>query len=86
MSAEIKNLNTSKPVRSTKEVQQDYQNLAFKAGNLQYEIHCKNGDLERLNNEMRDLNFEYIEAKNREDGEAKAKAEANQSSQEPKNA
>lgn len=74
MSAEIKNLGAKKEPRSPDAVRQEYQNLAFKAGNLQYEIVCKQKDLQVLNDTMRELNFEYIEAQNKAE-EAKKAAE-----------
>lgn len=58
-----------KPVRSTAEIQQEYQNLAFRAGNLFYELSQRTNDLDLLKVAMRDLNFEFIAAK-----EAEAKA------------
>lgn len=74
MSAEITKLGGAKPARATKDIQLEYQNLAFKAGNLQYELFSKTLDLKQLNEQMRELNFEYVEAKNREDA-AKAAPE-----------
>lgn len=67
--------NAPKPPRTTQAIQQDYQNLAFRAGNLQYEIKEKNKDLDMINSSMRDLNFEFIAAKKTEDAVAAAKAE-----------
>lgn len=61
--------------RETKAIQQEYGNLAFQAGNLQYEIVQKNKDLAILNNAMRDLNFEFIASKEAEDAAAKQAAE-----------
>ena len=58
--------------RSTKELKAEYANLALQAGNLQYEISCKERDLETLNNTMRELNFEFISAS---ESEAKQAAE-----------
>lgn len=69
-------MSEEKKQRDTKTIQQEYSNLAFRAGNLQYEISEKGKDLALLNNSMRDLNFEFIGAKAAEDAAAKASAEA----------
>lgn len=66
--------------RSVQEIQQEYQNLAFKSGNLQYEISQKKKDLDLLNSSMRDLNFEYIAAKEAEDAKPKEAPAAEASS------
>lgn len=36
--------------------------LAFRAGIKQYEIHCAEQDLEKLNAEMQKLNLEYVQS------------------------
>ncbi len=56
-----------KPARSTQEIQQEYQNLAFKAGNLQYAIVSQEKDLALLNEQLRNLNFEFVSARTAED-------------------
>lgn len=60
-----------KAPRSTQEIQQEYQNLAFRAGNLQYELSQKGKDLTLINDQMRNLNFEFISSKEAEDAAAK---------------
>ena len=53
---------SDKPARSVAEIQQEYQNLAFRAGNLQYEICQKNKDLDLINDTLRSLSFEFVAA------------------------
>lgn len=48
--------------RSTKEINQEYQNVAFKSGGLQYEIDCKKRDLAAINDTLRGLASEYVTA------------------------
>lgn len=62
--------------RTPQEIQQEYSNACLKAGNLQYELICKQNDLKLLNDRLRDLNFEFIKAKNVEAEVAKKVAEA----------
>jgi hypothetical protein len=57
--------------RSVAEIQQEYQQLCFKAGHLQYQIDALSKDLAVLNGTMRDLNFEAAGAQAKE-AEAKA--------------
>ncbi len=72
-------MSESKPTRSVQEIQNEYSNLCLKAGNLQYEIDCKQGDLKTINSTLRDLNFEFVAAKNLEAEVAKKVAEAQSS-------
>lgn len=44
--------------RSMEEIQKEYSQICFKAGQLQYQIHALNKDLEVVNSTLRDLNFE----------------------------
>lgn len=69
-------MSEAKPTRSVQEIQNEYSNLCFKAGNLQYEIECKQGDLKTINSTLRDLNFEFVTAKNLEAEVVKKVAEA----------
>lgn len=65
--------------RSVQQIQQDYVQLTTKAGDLQYKIHVSQSDLGLINQQLKDLNFEYIAAQqelNRLAEEAKAKAAA----------
>lgn len=48
--------------RTTQEIQTEYQNLAFKAGNLQFAIFQQQKDLDLINQTLRELNFEYVSA------------------------
>lgn len=59
-------MSNQNPPRSVQEIQTDYSNSCLKAGNLQYEIACKEKDLSLLNDRLRELNFEYVAAKNME--------------------
>lgn len=64
-----------KPKRGTSEIQQEYQGLAFRAGNLQYEIVQKQSDLKLLNDTMRELSFEFVKVQAEEVKEAKLRAD-----------
>lgn len=46
------------PKRTYSQVQQEYVNLALKAGNIQYQMFILKKDLEVMNQSLRDLNFE----------------------------
>lgn len=69
--------------RSTREIQAEYSNSCLKAGNLQYELVCKNKDLDILNERLRDLNFEYVAAQNLEAEVAKKVAEEKKTAETP---
>lgn len=77
--------------RKVDEIKSEYTNVALKAGSLQYEILTKQDDLNLVNNRMKDLNLEYIQASNLEAEVAKkvaeeqAKAPAEQPKQETQN-
>lgn len=53
--------------RTTKVIEQEYQNLTFKSGALQYEIDCKNKDLAAINDALRGLAHEHVATKKAED-------------------
>lgn len=57
--------------RKTDEIKTEYSNILLKAGSLQYEILCKQGDLALVNGRLKELNTEYITASNEEDAAAK---------------
>jgi hypothetical protein len=61
-----------------KEVEQDYGNLIAKAGQLQYQIKIAKDDLDVLNEQLKELNFEAaaINAKAKKDAEEAASASA----------
>lgn len=59
-------MSEPKAPRTTTDIKKDYTNLCLKAGNLQYEINCKKTDLGTLNEQLRQLNSEYISASNAE--------------------
>lgn len=61
--------------RSVAEIQQEYTGLALRSGQLQYQIFTFNKDLELLNKQMRDLNFEAAAAKARDDQELAKQAQ-----------
>ncbi len=53
-------------VRTFETVQTEYQQMALRAGHLQYQIHALSKDLALLNDQMRDLNFEFAKIKGAE--------------------
>lgn len=57
--------------RSIPEIQAEYQNLALRAGHIQYQIVTMQGDLELLNKSLRDLNLEAAAVKAEEDAKAR---------------
>ncbi len=56
--------------RTSKAIEQEYQNLTFKSGSLQYEISCKTKDLNLINDTLRSLASEYVATKQAEDAAA----------------
>lgn len=52
--------------RKVEEIKQEYSNLALKAGTIQYEVLAKQKDLALINERLRDLNLEYVQATNAE--------------------
>lgn len=56
-----------KKARSSAEIQNEYQNLCARAGHIQYTINVMEGDLERINGALRDLNNEHSQVKQAED-------------------
>lgn len=52
--------------RTVEDIQKDFNNLAFKAGHLQFQIDCNTGDLNKINQTLKDLNLEFVAAKNAE--------------------
>lgn len=60
--------------RTCKQIEQEYQNLTFKSGALQYELACKTKDLDLINETLRGLASEFAEVKKAEDAEAAASA------------
>lgn len=63
-------MSDEKKTRSPQEIQAEYQQLAFKAGNLQYAISEQNKDLALINGQLRDLSFEFNAAKAAEESAA----------------
>lgn len=63
------------PVRTLDDVRNEYNQLAFRAGNLQYTIHAAEKDLDMLNESMRNLNFEAAKLQNEAASESAKKAE-----------
>jgi len=53
-------------VRTAKDITDDYQRLAFKAGDLGYKVVSFQKDLAQVHEQMRDLNFEYVALQNAE--------------------
>lgn len=68
MVAEVK----LKEPRSLDVIKQEYANLIMTVGTLQYEINCKERDLSLYNQTLRDLNLEYVAAKNKADEQPKS--------------
>lgn len=68
----------AKPERTMAQIQAEYQQLCFKAGQLQYQVKTGKDDLELVNKELRSLNLEAAAMKADEAKKAadKAKAEA----------
>lgn len=62
----------SEKSRTTQEIQSEYQQLAFKAGNLQYAIAEQTKDLGLLNTQLRELNFEFVASQAKEKAAAEA--------------
>jgi hypothetical protein len=58
--------------RTQQEITVDYQKHVMKAGSIQYQIHALQKDLDLVNDQLRDLNVEYL-ARQRFDEENKAK-------------
>jgi chromosome segregation ATPase len=55
-----------KPVKSSQDVQLEYNRLCSRAGHLQYTISTLEKDLEQVNEALRDLNQQHHEARERE--------------------
>lgn len=72
----------AKKERTLADIQLEYSNTAMRAGALQYEIKVKNDDLKLLNDRLRDLNMEFIAAKNKQAEIDKAVADAKAKEQE----
>ncbi len=62
--------------KTSKDIQSDFNNLAFRAGHLQHDIYNKEKELKMFNESLRDLQVEYNKVKQEEDLVAKAVAEA----------
>lgn len=54
----LKEVLNKKEPRKMPEIQAEYGNLVQKAGQIQYQVHVLNKDLEMLNSALRDLNME----------------------------
>lgn len=80
---------SEKKTRTLDQIQQEYQNLCLKSGHMQYQIEALSVDLDMVNKEMRDLNFEAAAAKKAEaeqKAQAPAAAPAEQAQQQPQEA
>ena len=62
--------------RTLEQITQEYSQLCSKAGHAQYQVHVHTKDLEIINGQLRDLNFEAsaIQAKAKEAAEAPKEA------------
>lgn len=52
--------------RTLDDVKREYSQFCFDAGQIQYQIFSLKKDLELLNNQIRDLNFEAAQIKEKE--------------------
>lgn len=57
---------TTKQERTIDQIQQEYAALATKSGQLNYQVFVWKTDVELLNKQMRDLNFEAAAIKGKE--------------------
>lgn len=55
-----------KPERTVDGIQNEYAGICTRAGHLQYQIFTLNKDLDLLNAQMRELNFEAAKLKSQE--------------------
>lgn len=62
--------------RTTKDIQEEFNNLAFRAGHLQHDIFNKEKDLKVFNDTLQSLQLEYNQVKQQEDSVVKALSEA----------
>lgn len=60
--------------RTSDQVLKEYNNLAFKAGNLQYTVFETQREITAINETLRSLALEYNKVKSAEQAEAAAKA------------
>ncbi len=78
-------MSESPAPKSSRALQEEYQQLAFRAGNLQYSIEENKKDLALINSQMRDLALEFISAQAREQKEqAEAAQKASDEAKSPK--
>lgn len=49
--------------RTSEVIVSEFNNLAFKAGNIQYEVHEKSKELTMINSTLRSLTLEYNKVK-----------------------
>lgn len=70
--------------RTMADVQNEFQSLCAKAGHIQYQIHVLTKDLDQVNTQVEDLNFEAA-AISRAEKEAKAKEAANEQTKKENN-
>ncbi len=55
-------MSEEKKSRTVEEIRQEYSGLCAKAGHIQYQVAVMNEDLNTLNNQLKDLNFEAAKA------------------------
>ncbi len=60
--------------RTSEDIVKEFNNLAFRAGNIQYEVSEKTKELSMLNETLRSLTLEFNKVKAAEQAEAAAKA------------
>jgi TolA-binding protein len=75
----MKTEKTFKAPRPLPEIQMEYSQVCMRLGDMAYKLHCVNKDIETLNGQLQELNFEAVasqEAAAKEAAEAKAKDDA----------
>jgi hypothetical protein len=65
-------MEEKKKARTIAEITKDYSDLCAKAGDLGFKLFSFKNDLDQVQALMRDLNFEYVTAKNLADAVAAA--------------
>lgn len=68
--------SVAKKERTIQDIQQEFSALCARAGHLQYQVYTFNKDLDLINSQIRDLNFEAAAMKAKQDGEQVEKQKA----------
>lgn len=59
-------MSEPKKERALKDVEAEYHNLVYKAGTLQYQVNVLSADLNLVNDQIKELNFEAAKLKSEE--------------------